>query len=55
MSPSEIKDNDILLHSPYDANHPIGNLTDKIEDAVEYVAAGQTLYTPVQVITIAYP
>ena len=54
ISPSDLQDNDVRLHIIYDANHPIKNLTDQVENAVEYAAASQTLYTPAQFFAIAY-
>ena len=42
ISPSYLQDNDAKLRNPYKYNHPIENLTDKIENAVEYAAVGQT-------------
>ena len=46
ISLSDFQDNDASLSTPYNANHPIENLTYQIENAVKYVAAGKTLYTP---------
>ena len=54
ISPSGLQDNDARLRTPYEANHPIENLTDQIENAVGYVAAGQTPYTHEQVVVVAY-
>ena len=54
ISPSDLQYNNARLRTPYDANHPIENLTDQIENAVEYAAAGQTLYTPDQVVAVDY-
>ena len=54
ISPSDLQDNDARFHTLYDANHPIKNLTDQIENAVEYTAAGQTPYTHEQVVAVAY-
>ena len=39
---------------PYKANLPIEALINQVNAAVEYAAAGNTLYTPLQVIGIAY-
>ena len=54
ISPSDLQDNNARLRTPYDANRPIENLTDQIENAVEYASAGQTPYTPEQVVAVAY-
>ena len=54
ISPSDLQYNDARLRTPYDANHTIEKLTDRVENAVEYAAAGQTMYTPKQVVAIAY-
>ena len=54
ISPSNLQDNHVRLRTPYDANHPIENLTDQIKNAVEYAAASQTPYTPKQVVAVAY-
>ena len=54
ISPSDLLDNDARLCTPYGANHPIENLTDQIENAVEYAAACQTPYTSEQVVAVAY-
>ena len=51
ISPSDLQSNDTKLHPPYDANHPVENLFDQVENAVEYAAAGNTPYSPEQVIT----
>ena len=52
--PSDLQDNNSRLRTPYVSNKPIDNLTDQIENAVEYAAAGQTPYTPEQVVVVAY-
>ena len=54
ISPSYLQDNNARLGTPYDANHPIQNLTDQMENDGEYAAAGQTPYTPDQVVAVAY-
>ena len=51
---SDLQDNDARLRTLYDANHPIENLTDQIENAAKYTAAGQTPHTPNKVVNIAY-
>ena len=52
--PSNLQENYARLRTPYGANRPIENLTDQIENAVEYASAGQTPYTPKQVGAVAY-
>ena len=42
------------LRAPYDANHPVENLFDQVENDVEYVAAGNTTYYLEQVVTISF-
>ena len=54
ISPSDLQDNDARLRAPYDANHPIETLVDQVDNAVEYAAAGDTPYTPQQVVSIAF-
>ena len=54
ISPSDLQENYARLRTPYDANHPIDNLTDQIENAVKYATTGQTTYTPEQVVAVAY-
>ena len=49
-----MQDNNARLRTPYNASHPIKNLTYQIENAVEYAAAGQTPYTSEQVVIVAY-
>ena len=51
---SDLQDNDARLRTLYDANHPIENLTDQIENAAKYTAAGQTPHTTNKVVNIAY-
>ena len=53
ISPSDLQYNDARLCTLYDANHPIENLTDQIENAAKYTAAGQTPHTTNKVVNIA--
>ena len=39
---------------PYDANLPIETFSDQIKDAIEFAAAGNAPFTPVQVVNTAY-
>ena len=50
--PSNLQDNDARPRTPYDTNHTIENLTDQIENAVKYSAAGQTPYTSEQIVAV---
>ena len=52
--PTDLQANDAKLRAPYDANHPVENLFDQVENAVKYAAAGNTPYYPEQVITISF-
>ena len=50
---ADLQDKDAKLRAPYDANLPIEALTPQVEGAVKYAAAGNTPYTPLQVVGIA--
>ena len=52
--PADLQTNDVKLHAPYNANHPVKNLFDQVENAVEYAAAVNTLYYPEQVVIISF-
>ena len=54
ISSAYLQDNNAKLCASYDANFPIEALIDQVEGAVEYAAAGNTPYTPLQVVGIAY-
>ena len=54
ISSSDLQDNDAKLRAPYDAKFPIEALIDQVEGAIEYAAAGNTPYTPLQVVGITY-
>ena len=54
ISSAYLQDNDAKLRAPCDANLPIKALIDQVEGAVEYAADGNTLYTLLQVVGIAY-
>lgn len=54
-----IKDPDLdvnkaRMYAPYDINLPIETLFDQIEEGLEYAAAGRSLFTNEQVMSIAY-
>ncbi len=54
ISASDLLTNDNQMKTDYDVNQPIKLFFDQIEDAVDFAAAGDSPYTPVQVTTIAY-
>ena len=54
ISPADLQRNDARLRYPYDVNHPVENLFDQVETAVEYAAAGDTPYTHEKVVAIAF-
>ena len=54
ISSADLQDNATQLRVLYDDNLPIEALIDQVEGAVEYSAPRTTLYTPLQVIGIAY-
>ena len=51
---ADLQDNDAKLCALYNANFPIEALINQIKGAVKYAAAGNTPYTPLQVVGIAY-
>ena len=54
ISASVLQDNNTRLWAPYDSNQPLETLTDNVENAVDYTSAGDTTYTPAQVVAIAF-
>jgi len=50
----QLQANDAALKTPYDSNQPMETLFGQIEAAVEYAAAGNTPYTPQQVLATAF-
>ena len=54
ISASALQDNDKRLRAPYDSNHQFETLIDQVENAVDYASAGDTPYTPAQVVGIAF-
>ena len=54
ISSSGLQDNNAKLITSYDANFPIEALVDQVEGAFKYVAAGNTPYTPLQVVGIDF-
>ena len=54
ISASDLHDNDKRLRDPYNSNQLFETLIDLVENAVDYVYAGDTPYTPAQVVGIAF-
>jgi hypothetical protein len=54
ITPSDLNDNDRAMKQPCDVNQPIEVLYKQIEDAIDFAAAGQTPYSPAQVLNVAY-
>ena len=52
--PADLQGNNAKLRAPYDANHPVKNHFDQVENAVEYAAARKTPYSPEYVVTISF-
>ena len=51
---SALQDNDKRLRAPYDSNQPLETLIDQVKNAVDYASAGDTPYTPSQVVGINF-
>jgi hypothetical protein len=54
ISAADLQENDVAFKTAYDPNLPIETLFDQIENAVNYAAAGNTPYSPQQVVATAY-
>ncbi len=54
ITPADVQANDSHMKAGYDVNLPIETLFKQIENAIDYASAGNTPYTPAQVLTIAY-
>ena len=54
ISSDDLQDNKARLRAPYDTKLPIKTLINQVEGTIKYAAAGNTLYTPLQVVGIAY-
>ena len=54
ITPADVQANDTHMKAGYDVNLPIETLFRQIENAIDYASAGNTPYTPAQVLTIAY-
>jgi hypothetical protein len=54
ITPADLDANDRAMKQPRDVNQPIAVMYQQIEDSIEFAAAGQTPYSPEQVLSIAY-
>jgi hypothetical protein len=54
ITTADLEANDRAMKQPCDVNQPIEVMYQQIEDAIEFAAAGQTPYSPEQVLSIAY-
>ena len=52
ISASTLQDNNKRLSAPYNSNQPFETLIGQVENVVDYASAGDTPYTPPQVIGI---
>jgi hypothetical protein len=51
---ADLEQNGLAMQQPCDVNQPIEVFYKQIKDAMEFAAAGQTPYSPAQVLSIAY-
>ncbi len=54
INAADVQANDMAMKAGYDVNLPIETLFRQIENAIDYASAGNTPYTPAQVLAIAY-
>ena len=54
IKPSNLEENDKRMKASYDVKLPIETFFDQIKDAVEFSSAGNTPFTPVQVVNTAF-
>jgi hypothetical protein len=54
ISAADLQANDASFKTAYDPNLPIETLFDRVKDAVDFAAAGNTPYSPAQVVATAY-
>ena len=54
ITDSDLQENDKKLRAPYDPSQPIETFFARIEECREYAAAGNTPYTPQQILSCAY-
>ena len=50
ITAQDLKENNQRFNSPYDSNETIETLIDQIENAINYVTAGNFPYTPLQIV-----
>ena len=53
ISTFALQDNDKRLRAPYNSNQPFDTLINQVENTDDYASAGETPYTPAQVVEIA--
>jgi hypothetical protein len=54
ITASDLEQNGLAMQQPCDVNQPIEIFYKQIEDAMEFADAGQTPYSPAQILSIAY-
>jgi hypothetical protein len=54
ITAADLEQNGLAMNQPCDVNQPIEIFYKQIEDAMEFADAGQTPYSPAQVLSIAY-
>ena len=54
IKPSDLDANYERMKTPYGVNLPIETFFDQIEDTIEFASAGNSPFTPIQVVNIAY-
>jgi hypothetical protein len=54
ITPADLEANNRAMKTPCDVNQPIEVMYQQIEEAIEFASAGQTPYSPEQVLSIAY-
>ena len=54
IKPSNIEENEKRMKTAYDVDLPIENFFDQIKDAIDFASAGNSPFTPVQVVNTAF-
>ena len=54
ISAADLQNKDVALKTAYDPNQRIESLFDQVENALNYAAAGNTPYSPAQVVATAF-
>ena len=54
ITPHDLEENDKRFKKQWDANMPFETLVEQIDDAVDYAQAGQSPYSPTQIVSNAY-